>query len=52
MSRAEWSRNLPGGPKSTGEGSEMRESRVHILEAEKRVANSCFQVGQVDKAEK
>ena len=52
MSRAEWSRNPPGGPKSTGEGSEMRESRVHILEAEKRVANSCFRVGQVDKAEK
>ena len=26
----------------------MRESRVHILEAEKRVANSCFRVGQVD----
>lgn len=35
-----------------GEGSEMRESRVHILEAEKRVANSCFRVGQVDKAKK
>lgn len=30
----------------------MRESRVHILEAEKRVTNSCFRVGQVDKAKK
>ena len=52
MNRAEWSGSLPGGPKSTGEGSEIRESWVHILEAERRVVHSCLQVGQVDKAKK
>lgn len=36
-------------PGDTGNGSEMKESRVHILEAARRAANSCPQVGQRHK---
>lgn len=52
MNREEGDSSSPGGTSSTGEGSEMRGSRVHIPEAERKVAISCSWVGQVDKVNK
>lgn len=36
-------------PGDTGNGSEMRESRVHVLEAARRAANSCPHASQLHK---